>query len=171
MKSTKCHYSNIRKLGYTLTGPSIAELRIGRGYFSKKEMVLYTGILLSYSFVTPGLCIVDFLPYATNIYNQSQRDFTVALRALQKFHDLLPLCLHWLDLERVSAAIRGIHNQTERFGHFVQLVHRTLSCRRLVSISPTYTLGITERKASAKSPTNPLAIIKGRALTKSGDEI
>jgi hypothetical protein len=79
MKSTKCHYSDIRKLGYTLTSLSIAELRIGRGYFSKKEIVLYTGILLSYSFVTPRLRIVDFLLYATNIYNQSQRDFTVAL--------------------------------------------------------------------------------------------
>jgi hypothetical protein len=171
MKSTECHYSDIRKLGYTLTGPSIAELRIGRGYFSKKEMVLYTGILLGYSFVTPGLRIVDFLPYATNVYNQSQRDFTVAIRALQKFHDLLPLCLRWLDLGRVSAAIRGIHNQTERFGHFVQLVHKTLSCGRLVSISPTCTFSITERKASAKSPTNPLAIIEGRASAKSGDEI
>lgn len=151
IKSTGCHHSDIRKLASTLIGPSMAELRIGRGYFSKREALLYTGILLSYSFVTPGLRIVDMIPYSTNVYDRSQRELTVALRALRKFRDLRPSCLRWLDLERLSAAVQDTHDQTERFGHFVQLVHRTLSSGCLVSISPTTTLAITERKASAKS--------------------
>jgi hypothetical protein len=78
IKSTRCDYSDIRKLASTLTRPSITELRISRGYFSKNEAVLYTGILLGYSFVTPGLRIVNLLPYTTNVYNQSQRELTVA---------------------------------------------------------------------------------------------
>ncbi|KAF2273044.1 uncharacterized protein EI97DRAFT_436470 [Westerdykella ornata] len=151
IKSTSCHYSDIRKLASTLTGPSIAELRIGRGYFSKNEAVLYTGILLGYSFVTPGLRIVDLLPYTTNVYDQSQRELTVALRALRKFNDRRPSCLRWLNLERVSAAIQERHDQTERFGHFVQLVHKTLSSGCPASISPTTTLAITEGRASVKS--------------------
>ena len=154
-KSTRCHYSDIRKLASTLTGSAIAELRVGRDYFSDIEAVLYTGILLCYSFVTPGLRIVDLLPYTTNVYDRSQRELTVALRALRKFHDLRPSCLRWLDLEKISAAGQEKQDQTDRFGHFVQLVHKTLSSGRLVSISPTTTLAITE----------------GKALVKSGDEI
>ncbi|KAJ4363884.1 hypothetical protein N0V83_009336 [Neocucurbitaria cava] len=151
IKSTGCHYSDIRNFASTLTGPSIAELRIGRGYFSKNEAVLYTGILLGYSFVTPGLRIVDLLPYTTKVYDQSQRELNVALRALRTFRDLRPSCLRWLDLEKVSAAIQETHHQTERFGHFVQLVHKTLSSGCLASISPTATLAITEGKASVES--------------------
>lgn len=150
-KSARCHYSDIRKLASTLTGPAIAELCIGPDYFSKYEAVLYTGILLGYSFITPGLRIVDLLPYITNVYDRSQRELTIALRALRKFRDLRPSCLRWLDLERVSAAIKEKQDQTERFGHFVQLVYKTLSSGCLVSISPTTTLAITEGKASVKS--------------------
>jgi hypothetical protein len=149
--STGCHYRNIRKLASTLTGPAIAELGIERDYFSKSEAVLYTSILLSYSFVTPGLRIVDLLPYADNVYNQSQRESTVALRALRKFRGLRPACLRWLDLEKLSAAIQKKDGQTERFGHFVQLVHKTLCAGRLVSTSSTATLAITEGNASVQS--------------------
>lgn len=151
LKSSRCHYSDIRKLGSTLTGPSIAELRIGRGYFTKHEAILYTGILLGYSFVTPGLRIVDLLPYTKNVYDQSQRELRVALRTLQKFSDLRPPCLRWLDLERLSASIRNKNDQTERFGHFVQLVHKTLSSGCLASMFPTTTLAITEGTASVRS--------------------
>jgi hypothetical protein len=150
-KSTECNYSDISKLASTLTGPAIAELSLDRGYFSETEAVLYTGILLDYSFVTPGLRIVDLLPYTKNTYDQSQRELTAALQTLRKFHSLRPPCLRWLDLEKVSAASQNIQHQTERFGHFVQLVHKTLSAGCLASISPTTTLAITERTASVKS--------------------
>jgi hypothetical protein len=151
IKSTTCHHGDIGKLASTLTGPSIAELRLGRDYFSKSEAVLYTGTLLSYSFVTPGLRIVDLLPYTTNVYNRSQKNLTVALQTLRQFSDRRPACLRWLDLERVSAGVQATHDQTERFGHFVQLVHRTLSSGCLASISPTTSLAITESKASVQS--------------------
>jgi hypothetical protein len=154
-KSTGCHYSDIKKLASTLTGPAIAELHVGRDYFCDTEAVLYTGILLCYSFVTPGIRIVDLLPYTTNVYDRSQRELTVALRALREFYDLRPSCLRWLDLEGFSAAVQEKQDQTERFGHFVQLVHKTLSSGCLVSISPPTTLAITE----------------GKAFVKSGDEI
>lgn len=42
-------------------------------------------------------------------------------------------------------------DQTERFAHFVQLVHKTLSSGRLASLSPTTTLAVTEGKASVQS--------------------
>ena len=145
-ESTGCCYTDIRKLAFTLTGPAIAELRIGCSYFSEIEAVLYTGILLGCSFVTPGLRIVDLLPYTTSVYDHSQRDLTVVLRALRKFHNL-----RWLDLERLFAAVQDIQDQTERFGHFVQLVHKTLSSGCLSSISCTSALAITEGKASVKS--------------------
>ncbi|KAK3935043.1 heterokaryon incompatibility protein-domain-containing protein [Diplogelasinospora grovesii] len=151
IKSTGCHYEDIRKLASTLTGPSIAELRLGRRYFSKNEAVLYMGILLDYSFVTPGLRIVDLLPYTKNIYEQSQREFTVALRALRKFRHLRPSCLRGLDVERVSATIQETHDQSKRFGHFVQLVHKTLFSGCLASISSATTLAITDGKASVRS--------------------
>ncbi|KAG9190109.1 hypothetical protein G6011_08197 [Alternaria panax] len=73
IKSTGCHRSDIIKLASALVGPAIAELRIGNAYFSESEEVLYTGILLSYSFITPGLRIVDLLPYSTNVYDKHQR--------------------------------------------------------------------------------------------------
>lgn len=114
MNSTECHYSDVGKLASTLTGPSIAEVGIDRGYFSENEAVLYTGILLSYAFVTPGLRIVDLLPYTTNVYDRSQRELTAALQALRKFRGLRPSCLRWLDLEKLSAAVQDIHDQTER---------------------------------------------------------
>lgn len=145
-ESTGCCYTDIRKLAFTLTGPAIAELRICYSYFSEIEAVLYTGILLGYSFVTPGLRIVDLLPYTTSVYDHSQRDLTVVLRALRKFHNL-----RWLDLERLFATVQDIQDQTERFGHFVQLVHKTLSSGCLSSISCTSALAITEGKASVKS--------------------
>lgn len=138
------------------------ELRISRTYFNKNEAVLYTGILLGYSFVTPGLRIVDLLPYTTNIYDQSQRELTVTPRALRKFRDLCPLCLRWLDLERVSATVQQTRDQTERFGHFVKLVHKTLSSGCLGSISPTTTLALTEGKALVK-PDDEIWILFGCA--------
>jgi hypothetical protein len=84
-KSTKCHKSDIIKLASTLTGPAIAEIHLGGFHFSDTEAVFYTGILLSYAFVTPGLRIIDLLPYTTKIYDQSQKNLTVALRGLQEF--------------------------------------------------------------------------------------
>jgi len=146
-KSTGCHFDDIKKLGSTITGPAISELRTGPDYFSHNEVVLYTGILLGYWFVTPGLRIIDLLPYAMDIYDQSQRDVKVALRALRKFRDLRPSCLRWLDLESLSAAVQETQNQTERFRHFVQLAHKTLSSGCLASTSSATTLAITEGKA------------------------
>lgn len=148
---TRCHYSDIRKLCSTLIGPAIAELRISRGYFSKHEATLYTGILLAYSFVTPGLRIADLLPYTKDVYDKSQRDLTGSIRALQRFRHRFPTCLRWLDLEKVSAAVDEKYDQTERFGNFIQLVHKTLSTGCPSSISSTSTLAITEGKASFKS--------------------
>jgi len=145
----------MKNLGCTITGPAISELRIGPDYLSRNEIVLYTGILLGYSFVTPGLRIVDLLPYAADVYDQSQRDLKVAIRALRKFRNLRPSCLRWLDLESLSAAVQETQNQTERFGHFVQLAHKTLSSGCLASTSSATTLAITE----------------GKALVKVGDEI
>jgi len=154
-ESTGCHFDDMKNLGCTITGPAISELRIGPDYLSRNEIVLYTGILLGYSFVTPGLRIVDLLPYAADVYDQSQRDLKVAIRALRKFRNLRPSCLRWLDLESLSAAVQETQNQTERFGHFVQLAHKTLSSGCLASTSSATTLAITE----------------GKALVKVGDEI
>ncbi|KAF7670641.1 hypothetical protein GT037_011220 [Alternaria burnsii] len=163
VNSPVCHYGDIKKLAFTLTGPAMAELRIARDYFSESEAVLYTGVLLDYSFVTPGLRIVDLLPYATNLYEDPQRELRYALLALRKFRPLRPSCLHWLDLEKESAAVEKIVDQTEHFGHFIQLVHKTLSSGCLASLSPIATPKIT--------PTITLAITEGKALVKPGDEI
>lgn len=151
VRSTNVRRSDIRKLASTLTGPSIAELCIDRNYFTKNEAVLYTSLILIYSFVTPGLRIVDLLPYTRKTYDQSQRDLGGVIRALRPFRNARPPSLRWLDLEKFSAAIPEMHDQTARFGHFVELVHRTLSAGRLVSISATNTLAITEGNASVRA--------------------
>jgi hypothetical protein len=54
-------------------------------------------------------------------------------------------------------------DQTERFGHFIQLVHKTLFSGRLASISPI----VTPKSA----PSITLAITEGKALVRPGDEI
>ncbi|KAH7087430.1 heterokaryon incompatibility protein-domain-containing protein [Paraphoma chrysanthemicola] len=149
-KSTGCQYSDIKKLSYTLTGPAIAEFGLARRYFSRNEAVLYAGILLIYSFVSPGLRIVDLLPYTTNTYDQTQRNLTTALQSLRPFRHHLPSCLRGLDLDKISAAIHSTRDQTTRFGHFVRLVHKTLSSGCLGSISPPPTLAITEGTADVR---------------------
>ncbi|CAN9409428.1 unnamed protein product [Alternaria sp. RS040] len=163
LKSPICHYGDIKKLASTLTGPAMAELRIARDYFSESEAILYTGILLDYSFITPGLRIADLFPYATKVYKHSQRELRFVLLALRKFRHLRPSCLRWLDLEKESTAVERIVDQTERFGHFIQLVHKTLSSGRLASISSIV--------SPESAPSITLAITEGKALVKSGDEI
>lgn len=163
VKSAICHYGDIKKLASTLTGPAMAELRIARDYFSESEAILYTGILLDYSFVTPGVRIADLFPYATKVYKHSQRELRFVLLALRKFRHLRPLCLSWLDLEKESAVVERTVDQTERFGHFIQLIHKTLSSGCLASISP-----IVNPKST---PSISLAITEGKALVKPGDEI
>ncbi|KAI5365632.1 hypothetical protein J4E82_011333 [Alternaria postmessia] len=163
VKSPMCHYGDIKKLASTLTGPAMAELRIARDYFSESEAILYTGILLDYSFVTPGIRIADLFPYATKVYKHSQRELRFVLLALRKFRHLRPSCLRWLDLEKESAAVGRMVDQTERFGHFIQLVHKTLFSGRLASISPI----VTPKSA----PSITLAITEGKALIRPGDEI
>jgi hypothetical protein len=151
VKSTECDNSDISELASTLTGPAIAELHMERGHFSNKEAVLYTSILLTYSFVTPGLRISDLLPYATSLYDYSQRSLTVTIRALRTFRYLYPSCLRWLDLDTMSATVSKKHDQAERFGQFVRLVNRTLSSGGLASISLRPNLAIMEGKASVQS--------------------
>lgn len=93
-KSTTCRSRDIRTLARTLTGPALAEVGIGSHYFSKMEALFYTGILLCYSFITPGLRIVHLLPYTTtSVYDQSQRELPAALCALRKFRHRRPSCL------------------------------------------------------------------------------
>jgi hypothetical protein len=161
-KFTKCHKSEIVKLASTLTGPAIAELHLGGSYFSETEAVFYTGILLSYAFVTPGLRIVDLLPYTTKLYDESQKDLTVALQGLQGIQNLRPLCLRWLNLENASAAVPKSLDQTERFGYFVRLVHKTLSAGNLASLSRHSSLAITEGKALVQ-PDDEIWILFGCA--------
>jgi hypothetical protein len=151
VESTECSNSDISELASTLTGPAIAELCMERDHFSNKEAVLYTSILLTYSFVTPGLRISDLLPYATSLYNYSQRSVTVTIRALRTFRYLYPSRLRWLDLDMMSAAVPKEHDQAERFGQFVRLVNRTLSSGGLTSISRGCKLAIMEGKASVQS--------------------
>lgn len=151
VRSTKVRCNDIRKLSSALTGPSIAELRMGRDYFTKNEAVLYTSILLSYSFVTPGLRIIDLLPYTRKVYDQSQRSLKDALRALRPFRNARSSYIRWLDLDKFSAAVHKTHDQTARFGQFIELVHKTLSSGCPVSISPVYTLAIADGNASVKA--------------------
>ncbi|KAH7074527.1 heterokaryon incompatibility protein-domain-containing protein, partial [Paraphoma chrysanthemicola] len=150
-KSTGRQHSDIKKLSSTLTGPAITKFGLGRRYFSTNEAILYTGILLDYSFVTPGLRIVDLLPYTTNLYDKSRRTLTAALQSLRPLHHHRPSCLRGLDLEKISAAIHSTCDQTTRFGHFVRLVHKTLSSGCLGSISSAPTLAITEGTADVRS--------------------
>lgn len=117
----------------------------------KLKRSLYTDLLLGYAFVTPELRIVDLLPDTTNVYDRPQRGLTAKLLALRKFEHLRPPCLRSLDLENLSAAAGGMQDRTERFGHFVQLVHKTLSSGRLASMTRTTTLAITEGNVSVES--------------------
>jgi hypothetical protein len=153
--NTSAHVEeDIRKLAHTLTGPSLAEYSLSPSYFSNIEATLYMGILLCYAFITPGLRIRDLIPYANELYNQSQTTIITSIMTLQKFQTLYPSILNTLELDHLSSAIPTSVDQNQRSRHFIHLVNQTLSSGCLASIS----LG-------------NLAITEGRAAVEPGDEI
>jgi hypothetical protein len=164
VESAVYHYDDIKKLAFTLTGPAMAELRIPRDYFNENEAVVYTGVLLGHSLVNPDLRIVDLLPCVTEVFDYSERKIRAALLALRKSLGLCPSCLQCLYVEGESNSVQETCVKTERFGNFMQLVHKTLSSGCLASI-------ISSKVTPTTVPTTTLAITEGKALVNSGDEI
>jgi hypothetical protein len=148
--SGECQLSDLKGLANTLIQPAIFESNIAWLSFEEHEAILYTGILLDYSFVTPGLRVDDLLSYTELVYEPWQRNPRVALEVLQKFRHLRPSCLRWLDLDAIYTAIKHKHNLTDNFGHFIRLVHQTFTIGFVTSTSPRIHLTVTERKASVQ---------------------
>ncbi|KAL2071270.1 hypothetical protein VTL71DRAFT_12505 [Oculimacula yallundae] len=141
--------SSLRMLARTLTGPSLAEYKLPPWYFSKAEATLYTGILLCYACVTPGLRLRDLIPVDAESYNLPQTSVNVHIRSLQKFKNLYPPTLRTLQFDHLSSSIPTHTDQNQRFQHFLYLATQTMASGCLASTTSGH-LAVTEGKAAVE---------------------
>lgn len=144
---------NMKRLADTLICPSLAEDNLPPNYFNTAEMTLYTGILLSYGFVTPGLRICDLTSRITESYTRFQ-SIRTTITTLRNFKECYPPILNGLDLERLPSTIARNVDKIQRFQHFIYLVNHTLSSGCLTSMY-----------------SDNLAVVEGRADVEPDDEI